>query len=76
MEKHSDSLSGSHFGLAIVHSLIQLTFGGDHKGGSGSHIDVMALERKAHDEAEAHRQNGAHTKVNVLFLVQLFPLPA
>ena len=76
MEKYSDSLSGRRFGLAIVHSLIQLTFGGGYKGGSGSRIDVMALERKAHDEAEAHRQNGAHAKVNVLFLVQLFPLPA
>ena len=46
--------------------VIQLTFGGGHMGGSGSRIDVMPLERKAHDEAEAHRQNGAHTKVNVL----------
>ena len=73
MEKYSDSLSGRRFGLAIVHSLIQLTFGGGYKGGSGSRIDVMALD---HDEAEAHRQNGAHAKVNVLFLVQLFPLPA
>ena len=35
------------------------------------HIDVMALEREAHDEAEAHRQNGAHAEVHVLFLVQI-----
>ena len=37
--KCSDHLSGRHFGLAIVHSLIQLTFGGGHKGGSGHSAD-------------------------------------
>ncbi len=42
------------------------------------HIDVMALEREAHDEAEAYRQNGAYAEVHVLFLVQIiqaFALP-
>lgn len=96
-EKCSDCLGSRCFDLAIVHSLIQLAFGGSHKGGSsgsaddiggstghvsnagndaedqqrndhsrndvgvdGTHsgdIGVVALEHKAHDEAEAHSQS-------------------
>ena len=43
-------------------------------GVDGTHsgdIGVVALEHEAHDEAEAHSQNGAHAEVNVLFLVQV-----
>ena len=32
---------------------------------------VVALEHEAHNEAEAHSQNGARAEVNVLFLVQV-----
>ena len=43
-------------------------------GVDGTHsgdIGVVALEHEAHNEAEAHSQNGAHTEVNVLFPVQV-----
>ena len=38
-EKRSDCLGSRYFDLAIVHSLVQLAFGGSHKGGSGGSAD-------------------------------------
>lgn len=38
-EKCSDCLGSRYFDLAIVHSLVQLAFGGSHKGGSGGSAD-------------------------------------
>jgi hypothetical protein len=37
--KCSDCLGSRYFDLAIVHSLVQLAFGGSHKGGSGGSAD-------------------------------------
>ena len=49
------------------HSRNDVGVDGTHSGDIG----VVALEHEAHDEAEAHSQNGAHAEVNVLFLVQV-----
>ena len=49
------------------HSRNDVGVDGTHSGDIG----VVALEHEAHNEAEAHSQNGAHAEVNVLFLVQV-----
>ena len=48
--------------------------GGDHMGVNGAygcHVSVVPLERKTHDHAKTHGKDGAHAKINVLFLVQI-----
>ena len=56
--KCSDCLSSRHFGLAIVHSLIQLTFGGGHKSGSGrSADDVGGGTRHINDAGNGGKQD-------------------
>ena len=49
------------------HSRNDVGVDGTHSGDIG----VVALEHEAHDEAEAHSQNGAHAEVNLLFPVQV-----
>lgn len=44
-EKCSDCLGSRCFDLAIVHSLVQLAFGGSHKGGSGGSADALVAVR-------------------------------
>ena len=65
--KRSDCLGSRCFDLAIVHSLVQLAFGGRHKGGSygsaddiggsTSHISNAGNGRKQDDGF--HRQTGS-----------------
>lgn len=66
-EKCSDCLGSRCSDLAIVHSLVQLAFGGSHKGGSGgsaddvggstSHVSNAGNGRKQDDGF--HRQTGS-----------------
>ena len=45
-EKCSDCLGSRCFDLAIVHSPVQLAFGGSHKGGSGGSADDVVQAQK------------------------------
>ena len=77
-EKCSDCLGSRCFDLAIVHSLVQLAFGGSHKGGSGgsaddvggstSHISNAGNGRKQ-DEASTGRPAAANRAVAVMVAV-------
>ena len=40
-------------------------------GAHGSNVGVVALEHQAHDQAQAHGQDGADAEIDVLFLVQI-----
>ena len=40
-------------------------------GADGRNIGVMTLEDQTHDQAETNGQNGADTKIDMLFLVQI-----
>ena len=47
---------------------------GDHMGVNstyGCYVSVVSLECKTHDQAKTHGKDGAHAKINVLFLVQI-----
>lgn len=37
----------------------------------GCYVSVVSLECKTHNQAKTHGKDGAHAKINVLFLVQI-----
>ena len=68
-EKCSDCLGSRCFDLAIVHSLVQLAFGGSHKGGSGGAISAMLEMGESRMMASTGRPAAANRAVAVMVAV-------
>ena len=69
-EKCSDCLGSRCFDLAIVHSLVQLAFGGSHKGGSGGRaISAMLEMGESRMMASTGRPAAANRAVAVMVAV-------
>ena len=69
-EKCSDCLGSRCFDLAIVHSLVQLAFGGSHKGGSGGSADDIGgstshISNAGNDAEDQQRDDHSRNDVGV-----------
>lgn len=69
-ETCSDCLGSRYFALSIVHSLVQLAFGGSHKGGSGGSADDVGgstshISNAGNDAENQQRDDHSRNDVGV-----------